>query len=596
VLQVTWTSPAKTRLLLEAGWGANLILGYGPKPNLPNSNLLIPVNEQCTAGCANNGGIPDLDYRANNWYVADSSVYNWRGAATYVSGRHNAKVGYVGQFIDNRFPNAVQNDTWTNYRVDNGIPNRISMTAGPRQVVTYVSTAGFYAQDQWAVNRLTLSGALRYDHVWSRFPQQQLGPNPFFPTPVIYAAEDGVSYHDVTPRMGAAYDVFGNGKTAIKVSLGKYLQAADGSSITGGQLNPLSRVSSSANRTWTDANGNFHPDCDLRDRQVQDLRASGGDFCGLNSNLNFGLPVFSTTFDPAIITGWGKRQYDWNFGVQVQQELLPRISVNVGYFSRRFGNFFVTDNLATTAADYDRFSVTAPRDPRLPDGGGYTLANLYNVRPALSGVTNNFQTFSKAYGDETRRWNGVEVNFTARVRNGLTFQGGTSTGRLTTDNCELREVLPEIGLLDPYCKETPPLTTQFKGLGSYIVPVIDVQVSGTFQSLVGDLLAANYNFPSSVVAQSLGRPLAGNAQFANINLIDPGDVYGDRINQLDFRVSKLLRFGGKRAQIALDLYNALNANSVESYNQTFVAGSGSWPRPTSILEARFIKITTQFDF
>jgi hypothetical protein len=268
----------------------------------------------------------------------------------------------------------------------------------------------------------------------------------------------------------------------------------------------------------------------------------------------------------------------------------------VGYFSRRFGNFFVTDNLATTAADYDRFSVTAPRDPRLPDGGGYTLANLYNVRPALSGVTNNFQTFSKAYGDETRRWNGVEVNFTARVRNGLTFQGGTSTGRLTTDNCELREVLPEIGLLDPYCKETPPLTTQFKGLGSYIVPVIDVQVSGTFQSLVGDLLAANYNFPSSVVAQSLGRPLAGNAQFANINLIDPGDVYGDRINQLDFRVSKLLRFGGKRAQIALDLYNALNANSVESYNQTFVAGSGSWPRPTSILEARFIKITTQFDF
>jgi len=102
--------------------------------------------------------------------------------------------------------------------------------------------------------------------------------------------------------------------------------------------------------------------------------------------------------------------------------------------------------------------------------------------------------------------------------------------------------------------------------------------------------------PSGIVAQSLGRPLSGNAQFAEVNLVAPGDVQGDRINQLDFRVSKILRFGGTRAQIALDLYNALNANGVESYNQTFVAGGGTWPRPTAILEARFVKITTQFDF
>jgi hypothetical protein len=396
--------------------------------------------------------------------------------------------------------------------------------------------------------------------------------------------------------MGAAYDIFGNGRTAVKVNLGKYLQAADGSSITGGQLNPLSRVSSSANRTWTDANGNFDPDCDLRDPQVQDLRAAGGDFCGLNSNLNFGLPVFNTTFDPNTLTGWGKRQYDWNFGVQVQQELLPRVSVNVGYFRRWFGNFFVTDNLATTAADYHSFSVTAPADPRLPDGGGYTLSNLYDVTPALSGVNDNFQTYSKVYGNESRQWNGVEVNVTARVREGLTFQGGTSTGRTTTDECELREVLPEIGLLDPYCRTAPPFLTQFKGLGSYVIPVIDVQLSGTFQSLPGDALEANYDVPSAVVAPSLGRPLSGNEQFAEINLVAPGDVIGDRINQLDFRVSKILRFGRTRAQIAVDLYNALNANSVESYNETFVAGGGTWPRPTGILEARFVKITTQFDF
>ncbi len=597
VQQVTWTSPATQRMLFEAGFGTNLIMGYGPKPNLTNSAAMIPVNEQCTAGCANNGGIAGLNYRGNSWYVADSGVYNWRAAATYVTGQHSAKVGYLAQFIDNKFPNPRQNDSWLSYRVNNGVPNRLTMTAAPAQVHTHVSTGSFYVQDQWTAKRLTVSGALRYDHVWSHFPEQQLGPNPFVPTAIVYAPEDGVSYNDLTPRFGAAYDVFGNGKTAIKANIGKYLVAADGSSITGGQLNPLSRVSTSTNRTWTDADRDFFPDCDLRNPQAQDLISVGGDFCGINDNVNFARPVFSTTYDPDTLTGWGKRAYDWNFGIQVQQELLPRISVNVGYFRRVFGNFFVTDNLATQASDYDTFSIVVPTDPRLPGGGGNTISGLYNVRPALASVTNNFQTYSDAYGRQTRHWNGVEVNFTARVRGGLSFQGGTSTGRRVDDNCEIRAVLPEVGSqqFNPYCRTEPPFLTDLKALGSYTIPRIDLQVSGTFQSIPGDALEANYNVPTATVAQSLGRPLSGNALFANINLVTPGDLYGDRINQLDFRASKILRFGRMRTQIALDLYNALNASSIESYNQAFIA-NGAWLTPTGILSARFAKVTAQLDF
>ncbi len=595
VEQATWSSPLTSRLLLEAGLGGNLIDQYGTQFDLPNTHLLIPVTEQCTAGCPSNGGIAGLAYRSNNSYVADSDVYSWRASASLVSGRSNAKFGYQGQFVVNHFPNSVLNDTWTSYRFNNGIPNQLTQTAGPALVNTHLHTTALYVQDQWTVRNLTLSGAVRYDHSSSFFPQQQVGPNPFILVPTVFSAQDGTSYSDITPRVGVAYDVFGNGKTALKVNVGKYLAAADGSSITGSLVNPLSRISTSVTRTWTDANGNFAPDCNLSVPGVQDVRGSGGDFCGQISNLNFAKPVFSNTFDPAILSGWGIRPYDWNLGVQVQQEVLPRVSVNVGYFRRWFGNFFVTDNLAVSAADYATFNVTAPLDSRLPGGGGQLISGLYDVNPLLFGQTNNFVTRSDNYGTQTNHWNGVEISVTARVRQGLTLQGGTSTGRTTTDNCQIKAQLPEVGSLNPYCHVQPPFKTQVKGLGSYTVPKIDVQVSAAFQSLPGGTLAANYNVPTALVAQSLGRNLSGNAPFANVNLVTPGDAYGDRINQIDLRAGKIVKFGRLRTQFSVDLYNSLNSSAIQSYNQAFIAG-GAWLTPTLILPARFAKLTAQIDF
>ena len=595
VQQATWSSPITSKLLLEAGFGTNLIDTYGTQFNLPNSNALIPVTEACTAGCAANGGIAGLAYRGNNSYVADSDVLSWRGSVTRVTGANSAKVGYYGQFVRNHFPNSVVNDTWTSYTFNNGAPLSLTQIAGPALVNTHLQTHSLYAQDQWTLRKLTVSGAIRYDHSASFFPQEQVGPNPFILVPTVFPAQDGTSYNDITPRVGVAYDVFGNGKTSVKVNVGKYLAAADGSSITGALTNPLSRISTSVTRTWTDANKNFKPDCDLSNPLAQDLRSSGGDFCAQINNLNFAKPVFSNTYDSAILNGWSLRPYDWNFGIQVQQEVRPRVSVNVGYFRRWFGNFFATDNLSVKSSDYTSFSVTAPSDSRLPGGGGNVISGLYDVAPTLFGQTNNFITKADSFGNQTQHWNSVEINLTARVRQGLTFQGGTSTGRLTTNTCEIRPQLPESATLNPYCSVVPPFLTQFKGLASYAIPRIDVQVSGTMQSIPGANLQANYSVPTATVAQSLGRPLSGSAAFATVNLVTPGAIQGDRINQLDLRAGKVLRFSRTRVQISVDLYNALNSSAIQSYNQTFIAG-GNWLTPTLILPARFAKLTAQVDF
>jgi hypothetical protein len=129
-------------------------------------------------------------------------------------------------------------------------------------------------------------------------------------------------------------------------------------------LNPINRLSTNTNRAWTDANGNYWPDCDLLNAAAQDLRSGGGDFCGAWSAQNFGKPVFASTYDPDLIRGWYVRPYNWDFGASVTQALTGRMSVEVGYFRRIYGNFTVTDNRALGPADFTPFSVVAPADPR----------------------------------------------------------------------------------------------------------------------------------------------------------------------------------------------------------------------------------------
>jgi hypothetical protein len=347
-------------------------------------------------------------------------------------------------------------------------------------------------------------------------------------------------------------------------------------------------------RQWTDGNGNFRPDCDLLNQAQQDLRGSGGDFCGAGDS-RFGQPTPNTTYDPELLSGWGKRFYNWEFSTGVQHEILPRVGVDVGYFRRWYGNFVATDNRATAASDYDTYSVTAPVDPRLPDGGGHVVDGLWNVRPELLGVTDNYLTHADNYGKRIEHWNGVDVNVTARLEQGIFLQGGTSTGRTSTNDCEILDVLPETGLNSrPYCDNAGSWLTQVKAAASYLIPVVDVSLAATYQYLPGPAVSANWVVTSAIASQTLGRNLSGGNQ--TVNLIEPNTEYGPGLNQLDLRFAKLLRFGTTRTTINFDLYNATNANTIVTHNNTYSPTATTWLQPLGLVTARFFKIGAQFDW
>src|SRR5206468_7021294 len=185
----------------------------------------------------------------------------------------------------------------------------------------------FYAQEQWTLGPVTVQGALRFDYARSYFPEQTVGAQPFLPTSVTYPSTDGVTgYKDVAPRGGVAWDVFGTGKTSIKINAGKYVEAAQNDQNYIGSR-PTGRVRTTTTRSWTDSNNNFVPDCDLLNPLAQNLSTGGGDVCGQIGDLSFGKAVFDTTQDPAILSGWGIRPFVWGYGASVQQQILPRVSV-----------------------------------------------------------------------------------------------------------------------------------------------------------------------------------------------------------------------------------------------------------------------------
>ena len=329
-------------------------------------------------------------------------------------------------------------------------PFSVTVRAVPfSQTITVNRDLGLFAQDKWTSGRMTLSAGLRFDHVRNSFPVQTLGPTAMTPDRNITFPETPfLNWNDITPKLNVAYDLRGNGKTAVKITLNKYLRGFGTSFGNVPEPNPVSAAVGfgNATRSWNDANGNYVPDCDLTTRTP----GANGE-CGALSDLSFGSNnvqalLDALKYDPNLATGWGKREYNWEFSAGVQHQLLPRVSMDVGFFRKWYGNFHVVDNLSLSPSDFNHVSYTTPADPRLPNGGGYTVTDLLVIKPTVGGfgfpapgtaysANRNVVKLSDDVGRQIEHWNGFDVTLNGRLQNGFIAQGGVSTGRTSRDNC-----------------------------------------------------------------------------------------------------------------------------------------------------------------
>jgi hypothetical protein len=611
---IVWTSPIYTtgsakitstvtnKILLEGGVSFNYERyntlyqpGIERVPGTPE--WYAGINKQDTAlGTSWNAGATQQGMYPDRFAAA--------GAVSYVTGAHNIKVGVQdtwGRYARFRSANGDLRAQFNNGRAFQAVV----LNTPVRFEDDLDADIGVYGQDSWTINRLTLNYGARWEYFASGIPEETSGQGRFSKERK-FGPIKMPTWKSFSPRFGAVYDLFGNQKTALKVSVGKYMQ--QGTTGFSEAYNPLALTT--ANVAWTDLNNDGIPQGELGCTYL-----TAG--CELNlAQLPAGFGVANiATFDPNI-----KRMYNIEESVSVQHELFPRVSVSAGWFHRDYKNLFRRRNTLQTFADYTPFTLFSPID-----GSAITYYNVSLAkRTAISTIDEN------ASSDRKMWYNGVEFSFNARLPHGITLFGGAMGERTLAQVCD-ETANPNLLL---YCDQTKsgiPWRQQLKLAGS--VPIkYGIQASFSFQSLPGYRFGipaqyaltgtsgpsgtTNNNPPNGASTVWLITPTTrytvcpGNSASQGCvvgALVDPGMTvaslsvplvppmteYGDRINQLDLSLGKTIKSGRATWQPKIDFFNLLNVSpviDVRTSNNLSNYGTASYMQPSSVLVGRVFQL------
>ena len=600
LIQATWTSPVTSKLLLEAG--ASDVMFHWPNLLYPGTSPDdVAITEQATNMRYNSvGGLYTPKTR-----IGDR--YSERFALSYITGSHAFKTGIQwdqGRSDTENIGTGRPGAKGVSYVFNRGVPVSLRYDAIFHEQYYQKAELGLYAQDQWTKKRLSVNYGVRFDYYNGYIPSVREPAHDFTPAVEYPAVHGGPAWKDLDPRVGAAYDLFGNGRTAVKFSLGRYVAMTGNGQVR--QYNPLNSSVNNTTRSWTDTNGNFLPDCDLHNFAIN------GE-CGPIANSNFGKAnPNAIRYAKDVRNGWGIRPYTWDIGSELQHQLSANMSMTAGYYHNWDGAFVATDNVIVAPQDFDTFCVTAPADTRLPKGGGYQICGLADVTPVKFGLVSNEVTQTSHFGKQKRTNDFFGVSFEARLARGTRIGGGVDSGRTVDDVCfnvdspsAVAANLPGVSTTPvPHtattidgkktCRVVTPLAgnTQMKLNGSIPLPA-DTMVSATFQSLPGLTYIATYNATTAEIFPSLGRNLSGGTRTFAVPLVMPQTLREKRRSQLDFRLTKYVSFGRRRVQANFDLYNALNSSDILGENTTF---GSSWRKPTLVLNGRLIQFSANMTF
>ena len=622
-----WTRTQTNKLLLEAGFGYyNQEYTELYQPSVLGNDNNVWDEAAIRASTVYNVLDQSNNRQANAWpNPADhfSILRTYMGAASYVTGAHSFRGGMNLTTGDWRLLTEWTGDVQPiTYNAGKPVSATFRLPSDRRNTVD--RDLGLFLQDKWALGRVTLNLGLRYDQFIGSSDESSILANRFTAATTFPECSDGTvdpgdlctgqvqNWKDISPRVGFAMDVFGNGKTALKASYARYVA---GQAIAfANQVNPIGALTATDTRIWTDLDGNGLPFDATGNIQLGELTNSA-------STNTFGkLTVPTTQYSPDLLRGWGKRGYNDEYTIAMQHQLADRISVNGGYYRREFGNETFTDDLRYDASSYDSFCITAPSDPDLPNGGNYQVCGVHDLKPAVFAQNlpaNSLIRFADDFGGQTNMYQGLDINLESRFKNGAFLRGGLAATARTFDNCNLlaagidavannaataqgAETYPDGSTS---CHREYPYRPDFKMSGSYTLPW-DVQLAGTYQFSrgiqnggAGPSLTASWAVPSATAA-TIGARTWTSVASRTINLIREGSDYGKyNLNQLDMKLAKRFTIDKVRLRADLDIYNIFNSSWPYTVTTAYsTAATGTWQRPTNVLQNRFFKLGGTISF